>query len=311
MIIRQATLDDTRRIVKLFIGRIPLWQRMGDDGRVEDLPYDSLSIYERWLHGGACMSLETASIWLNHLLGGAGLAWVAEADGEIVAYAEAYINDELAPMGKHLHVSRAQVDEAAAADAHLALAEAILDDAREVGKLSVAYPEYDRALSGYYGARFGVKETFRLTRYALPAELGKSFYKSQEYDRTSASLIDGWAMPIGRLGSPRETWESEWQPLWQGVPQILARGKRRFYINAAGHEALLCFHQRLYTTRTADVYCFSPRHMSPPLLVAIRDLGHKLGFRSLNLALNDSAAKLLPAEAVADPHQQIIATVDV
>ena len=310
MIVRRAALDDARRIVKLFIGRIPLWQRLGRAGQVEDLPYEALSIYERWLHGGAWMSLETGAIWLNHLLGGAGFAFVVEVESGIVAYAEAFANTELRPMGKHLHVSRIEVDESAAAEAHRPLAEAILDEARTLGKLTVAYPEYDQTRASYYGARFGVKESFRLTRYALPAQVGKSFYKSQDYERTSASLIDGWTMAVGRVSSPRESWESEWQPLWNGIPQILEREKRRLYINAAGHEALLCFHQQLYQTRTADVYCFSPRHLSPPLLVAIRDLGHRLGFRTLNLALIDASAKLLPPEAVAEPHQQIIASVD-
>ena len=62
MRVRQATLDDTQQIVALFSGRVPVWQRLGERGQVEDLPYDALTIYERWLHGGAWMSLETGAI---------------------------------------------------------------------------------------------------------------------------------------------------------------------------------------------------------------------------------------------------------
>ena len=84
------------------------------------------------------------------------------------------------------------------------------------------------------------------------------------------------------------------------------------YINASGHEALVCFHQQLYNERNADVYCWSPRHLSTQLLVAIRDMGHRLGFRTLTLALPDASAELLPAEnTVPDPNQQVIATVSV
>jgi hypothetical protein len=51
MQVRQATLDDTRQIVALFVANIPVWQRFAADGQVEELPYDALSIYDRWLHG--------------------------------------------------------------------------------------------------------------------------------------------------------------------------------------------------------------------------------------------------------------------
>ncbi|MDQ7035939.1 MAG: hypothetical protein Q9P01_14230 [Anaerolineae bacterium] len=72
MQIRRAILDDTQTISKLFRSRIDRWQRMDSQQRVEDLAYDDLSIYERWLHGGAWMSIETGAIWLSHLLSGAG-----------------------------------------------------------------------------------------------------------------------------------------------------------------------------------------------------------------------------------------------
>ena len=308
MIVRRATLDDARRIVKLHIDAIPLWQRLDDRGRVQDLPYDALSIYERWLHGGAWMTLETAAIWLNHLLSGGGLAWVVDDEGTLVAYAEAFVNNELLPMARHLHLAGLRCADSAGLEAHQLLADAILDDAREASQLSVAYPEYDAETANYYRTRFGVSEAFRLRGYTLSAQISQSFYKVQAYDRMGADLIDGWAMPIGRTSSPRHMWESEWQALWNGIPQIASRGKHRLYINAAGHEALLCFQQQLYKTRHADVYCWSPRHLSAPLLVAVRDQGHRLGFRWLTLALPESAAKLLPGDAVADPNEQVIAT---
>ena len=86
MLVRQARLDDTRAIVRLFKSRIPKWQRLNPQGQVEDLPYEDLTIYERWLHGGAWMTLETGVLWLSHLLSGHGLAHVVEVDQKIVAY---------------------------------------------------------------------------------------------------------------------------------------------------------------------------------------------------------------------------------
>jgi len=311
MQVRQATLDDARHIVGLFVSGVSLWQRMDARGKVEDLLYDALTIYERWLHGGAWMSLETGAIWLSHILSGNGLAYVLEDGDRLLAYAEAFLNRELTPMGAHLHVAEALVDERCADDVHHMLADAILSDARGPGRLSVAYPDYDKKLATYYRKYFGASEAFRLTRYSLAAQIGQSFYKSQDYERTDASLIDDWALAAGRMTSPRALWEAEWIEHWRGIPQIIARSKHRHYINASGHEALVCFHQQLYSDRNADVYCWSPRHLSTQLLVAIRDMGHRLGYRALTLALPDASAELLPAGATSDPNQQVIATVSV
>ena len=311
MQVRQATLDDTRQIVALFVSRIPVWQRFTADGQVEDLPYDELTIYERWLHGGAWMTLETGAIWLSHILSGSGFAYVVEDGDEILAFAEAFVNRELTPMNTHLHLAQMLVDERCSDDAHHLLAEAMLNDARGPGRLSVAYPDYDKAQATYYRAFFGASESFRLTRYSLSAQVGQSFYKSQDYDKSDASVIDGWAMAVGRWTSPRAMWESEWAEHWRGIPQILERSKHRQYVNASGHEALVCFHQQQYAARHADVYCWSPRHLSTQLLVAIRDMGHRLGYRALTFALPDFSAKLLPQDSAAEPHQQVIATVNV
>ena len=310
MRVRQATLDDTRRIVALFVARIPVWQRLSADGQVQDLPYEDMTIYERWLHGGAWMTLETGAIWLSHLLSGGGLAYVVEDAGSILAYAEAFRNRELTPMDAHLHLSRMLMDEGCGDAARELLAQAILDDARELGRLSVAYPDYDQDLATTYRHWFGVSEIFRLRRYALGAQLGQSFYKSQDVERSDALVIDGWAMAVGRWTSPRALWESEWTEHWRGIPQIMERSKYRQFVNASGHEALVCYHQQLYNQRNADVYCWSPRNLSTQLLVAIRDMGHRLGFRLLTLALPEAAEALLPDDNSAEPHQQVIATVD-
>ena len=91
--------------------RFPFGSDLTADGEVEDLPYEALTIYDRWLHGGAWMTLETGAIWLSHLLSGNGLAWVVDDGGLILAYAEAFVNRELTPMNTHLHLAQIMVDE--------------------------------------------------------------------------------------------------------------------------------------------------------------------------------------------------------
>lgn len=311
MQVRSATLDDTRAIVQLFTATIPKWQRINTHGQVEDLPYDNLTIYEKWLHGGAWMSLETAVIWLSHILSGYGRAYVVVVDGKVIGYAEAFLNDEVQPMGKHLYLAEMRIDESCNDDVHHTLAEALLQDARGVGKLSVSYPEYDNEQARYYRKYFGTNEAIRLGRYTMSAQTGQSFYKAREYFDSNPEQIQGWEMSVGRWTSPQSLWEREWTNHWKAIPQITARTKHRLFINAAGHEAIVCYHQQLYNTRSADVYCWSAKKLSSQLIVAIRDWGHRAGYRSLILALPPASAKLMPAEATTDPHQQIIATVDV
>lgn len=311
MQVRQATLDDTKAIVALFKAQVPKWQRLNPQGQVEDLPYDKLTIYERWLHGGAWMTLETGVLWISRLLSGNGLAYVVESDGAVVAYAEAFYDHETNPLDKHLYVSRMQVDETCNDAVHLALADKLIQDARGVGRLTVSYPEYDSDTATYYRKYFGTSETLRLSRYAIHAQTGQSFYKARDHDDEGANQIMGWEMSVGRWTSPRTLWEAEWKELWAAVPEITARVKQRLFINAAGHEAIVCYHQQLYNTRAADVYCWSPKTLSSQLIVAIRDWGHRAGYRSLILALPQRSSSLLPSEATADPHQQVIASVDV
>ncbi|MCA9914442.1 MAG: hypothetical protein KC496_13900 [Anaerolineae bacterium] len=47
MQIRKANLDDTQTITELFRAGVARWERMDSEGRVEDLPYDALTVYER------------------------------------------------------------------------------------------------------------------------------------------------------------------------------------------------------------------------------------------------------------------------
>ena len=225
----------------LFTARVSIWQRLGARGQVEDLPYDTLTIYERWLHGGAWMSLETGAIWLSHLLSGNGYAYVVDDSGNILAYAEAFFNRELVPLGSHLHLAEILVDSHCSDDVHHLLADAILGDARGPGRLTVAYPDYDKELATYFRMYFGANEALRLQRYALTAQTGQSFYKSQDYKKTDASLIDGWAMAVGRWTSPRALWETEWIEHWSSIPQIVERSKHRQYVNASGTRGLRMF----------------------------------------------------------------------
>lgn len=296
--IRQACLDDTQAIGGLFQAQIPVWQRIDAGGQVESPPYQQLTIYERWSHGGAWMSIETASIHLSRLLRGAGIAVVGEVDGKVVAYAEAYPGDEPPPFGQHLHLASlvTSSEHPTTADALIRyLIELALSTA--TGQLTVSMGGADE--SRYDGYHLQLVSTVQ--RYHLAARTGQGFYKVNEHPNSSAAQIDGWQMPVGRAESARQHWELLWNTVWNILPEIAARRTQRLSISASGHEAFLCCQQQLFNPRTADLYCWSSKALTPPLLTAIRDWAHRQDYRTLSLVVTPETAKILGTEAEPDP----------
>ncbi len=310
--VRAARLDDTAAISALFRARIGVWQRLGSSGQVEDVPYEALTLYERWLHGGAWMSVETGAIHLSHLLRGAGLAaLVAEADGRVSAYCEGYAGSEPPPFGPHLHFTAPAVHpEADAEGLARALMGALADQARarKLPRLlaSAALPE-QKAL---YAAQ-GMRPVAEIRRCALPARSGQGFYRAVEHPDPDPALIEGWHMPLGRLESARCQWETLWPRTWDALPEMRQRRTHRLRLNAAGHDALLCVQQQLYQPRSADVYCWSPRPLTGQLLTAVRDWAHREGYRTLVMAVTESALKTLGPEAEPDAFTLDVYALDV
>lgn len=303
--VREARMDDTGAVCALFRQRIPVWQRFDSRGRVEELPYTDLTLYERWLHGGAWMSIETGALFLSHVLCGAGLAFVAEKDGQVIGYVEVYPGDEAAPYGAHHHIGQLAADAAHGVPVLEALVQYLLALDDVIDRLTVAFSSYDTSLAAFY-ARFGMQPIAQIKQYALAAQAEQSFYKATDCPRFDHSMVSRWNMPVGRLESARYHWETLWPPLWAAFPEIVARRTHRLQISAAGQEAFVCVQQQLYVPRNADVYCWSPRSLTKQLLLAILDWAYRQGYRSLTFAVPEATAKLLGADLETIPYQQTI-----
>ena len=309
--VRAAQLEDSERIAALAQGQVGAWQRWDDAGRVEDVSYSMLTIYERWLHGGAWMSLETAAIHLGRLLLGAGVALVAEMDGVMVGYAEAYPGTEPEPFGAHMHLAGLIVQEdARSQDVGDALYAALVERARALkcARLTTTPIAGEAALLLFQ--RSDATAVAKLQRFSLATRTGQGLYQAVPETATDARQIAGWAMPSGRTTSAREQWEMLWQPTWDVLPEIRAR-TQRLRFSASGHEAFVVFQRGLFDSRRADVYCWSPRGLSAALLMALRDWAHREGYRTLTLLVLDNAAKSLGAEAEADGYVQDVLSLEV
>lgn len=300
--VRSASLDDTQAISGLFRFGVTAWQRLNPQGQVEDVAYEALTIYERWLHGGPWMSIETAAIHLSHLLRGAGIPLVAEVDGVVGAYAEAYHGIEPEPFGDHLHLGQISVHPAHHTDGlDDALMTHLMGQARgyHCQRLTAAAVASDNQAQAFY-TRNHLSVLAQIRRYTLAAKSGQGFYKAVENLSANPAQISGWFMPVGRLGSARQQWETLWPRTWNAIPEIRDRRVHRLQLSASGQEALVYCQQQLYAPRSAEVYLWSPKPLTAQLLTALRDWTHREGYRTLSLSVTDEAAKVLGSEAESD-----------
>ncbi|MBL8155845.1 MAG: GNAT family N-acetyltransferase [Anaerolineae bacterium] len=300
--IRPAALDDAAAISALSQSRIGVWQRLDSTGRVEDVPYAALTVYDRWLHGGPWMSVETASIHLCQLLLGAGLLLVAEHDGRVIACAEAYVGREPEPFGDHLHLAHLLVDSAfATSGLETNLIHALGEQAAALkcARLTASAVVGDAAASDLY-ARHGMAPLSLVKRYALPARSGQGFYRVVDHANPAADQIARWFMPVGRVSSARQQWEALWPRTWDAIPEIRQQKVYRVGFSASGQEALVHGQPLLYAPRTADLALWSPKPLTAQMVTALRDWMHREGFRTLLLTVTDETARALGPDAEPD-----------
>jgi hypothetical protein len=301
--VRHARLEDCERIAALAQSPVQTWQRWDAQGRVEDVPYSALSIYERWLHGGAWMSLETAAMHLGRLLTGAGIPLVAEAQSGLVGYVEAYHGAEAEPYGQHLHIGQLLLHP----DAPEATDEALLDgiaaqaEALKCRRVLATSTGGERLAAAF--AALGARTVARLQRYSLAARTGQGLYKAVPDGTSDARQIAGWAMPVGRSSSARQEWEARWLTTWDVLPELKARTKRLFF-SSSGQEAYVVVQQGLYDPRTAELACWTPRTLTGVLLTSLRDWAHRAGYRTLSLLVTSEMVSVLGSDAEADGYTQ-------
>jgi len=306
--VREAGLDDVSAITELARSRITKWQRISDDGQIEDVAYDDLTVYERWLHGGPWMSVETGSLQLSHLRRGAGMPMVVETDGQVVAYAEVYVGGEPTPIGRHLHLTAPTVyTQYMGGSADDALLQWLIDYAgkQHFKRVTANCAANDEQATQFY-EKHGMTVIEEVSRMMTPAKSGQVFYKAVEHPDPDAAQIDGWFMNIGRLGSARHQWESLWHGTFDSIPEVKALLTHRLRFNAAGNDAFVLIRQQLYRKRNADVYCWTPKPPTGQLITAICDWANREAYRRLVMPTISSSVKVLGLDAEPDGYREYI-----
>ncbi|MBW4437859.1 MAG: hypothetical protein KME04_12030 [Pleurocapsa minor GSE-CHR-MK-17-07R] len=296
MPVRQARLDDTIAISQLFRARIPVWQRLDTEGRVQTVTYEDLTVAERWGHGGHWMSVETSALYLNHLLLGAGIPLVSwdGATGQINGYAEAYASTEGDPVGSSLHVAHLVSADERIADALLG---ALYEQAmlRRLPRMTVTQP-HDADLPEEV-----ITETITsVSRYSISTREGQVFYSAKELPGADYAQISGWWMPVGRISSARYQWELLMPRQFETLPERASNPHDRVKLSAGGFEAIVYCEARPHDPRSADVSIWTPKGLQPQIVTAVRDWAAKRGYRTLWMVATEAASKAMGPDAEPD-----------
>jgi GNAT superfamily N-acetyltransferase len=259
------------------------------------------------------MSIETAAIQLNELLSGAGISLVATLDGEVLAYAEAYQGAEPNPFGEHVHLAHLVVHpDHAGHEPDAALVQELLNRAKEIKAKYLTVSQLAGAVDEtFIDERYGLQPLAQLRRFSIPARTGQIFYRATEHLDPNPAQISGWHMPVGRLSSARHQWASLWPRIFETLPENRRQRTHRMQFSASGQEAFVLCKQHLYDPRSADLYCWSPKPLTGQLVSALRDWGHREGYRALVLVVAEDTIKVLGQEAEPDGFTQSVCAVTV
>jgi predicted N-acetyltransferase YhbS len=305
--VRPATPADVPAIVAIHRSDLVTWKRWDADDNAHLADYADLTPYERWLNGGWWMDPDLYRPYLERLLrpDGAGLALVAEMDGQVLAEAEAWLGDEPPPYGRNLNLSVFYTQRGYAGQG---LGSALM----RAFEAHAAAHDWDTMLvssveaPGFY-AKFGFApaETWRAAR--IPVRAGNTQYTAEAHALGSYETVRGWAMPIGRYQSSRQQWEraqpgiepdfEAWRELRHGAWRLEVR-----------HEPALLLLEELPRERgTADVHLWTPKStLSRQMVRAIRDRGARMGFEELKLLVTETGLAQLGGDWRDDGHKQAV-----
>jgi GNAT superfamily N-acetyltransferase len=305
--VRLATLQDTAAICAVHCSDVPQWTRLSADGQLIVTDYEALSLYERWQHGGAWLSLETCAVHLNRLLAGSGFPLVACVDGRVVAEAEVYESFEPPPFGHNLEIGVINTHaEHQRRGYGKALVAYMLEMARMMRceRLCVS----DAAAQGFY-EKLGFRHTLSGYGVRFPTESGRVLYQAVELKQRDPNQVKGWYMPFGRYRGSRQEWDKLFPQDWAaGIPELLNRVAIHLQMTLSSGQRLIAFlsepEQEGALVGEMHLACWSERPPTPLMVAALSDWAYRQGIPSLLTYVWETDAHLLPSAATPTDYAQ-------
>lgn len=304
VIVRPAAPDDAPAIARIHTSDVLTWRRWDEEGHELFARYEDLTPFERWLNGGPWMDESMLRPHLRRLIQGAGYALVAEADGEALAEAEAFVGDEPPPWGRNLNLSVLYTRRGSAGRGlGSALMTALFELARRerCDSFVVTHAEAE----SFY-ARFGLACWGTWRAGVLPVRESGTVYSAEAMTGWSYESVRGWGMPVGRYQSARQEWGRLAPEAVPDFPGWRHLRSERWRLTVRRAPAVLYLDELPHAPRgTANAHLWTPDGaMSRQLLTAVRDRAARSGFDRLRLFVPENAFAALKLESEADDYRQ-------
>lgn len=297
--VRQAILADTHAITDIHCSMVEgqVFTRRNPDGTRTPVPYEELTLFERFMNGGPWMSVETCAVWLAHLLRHEDeIPLVAEMNGIVLGEAEVTIGNEPAPYSRHLHIASLK---AHADTQDQGLEEGLINYIKEMAQVMGIQ---NILVSPTENATFFTQQGFTpmiARRLAIvPAKEGRVFYKATDLQDFDPLRIDKWYMPFGRYHDARHEWNEILPNFWNGVPELVEPEVAYFNIELSGQRGIYHIRQERYNPERAYVRLWTERQLTSHVVSAIRDRAARLGYSELALFVDDTSLALVEPEAL-------------
>ena len=290
--VRPATPEDAAAITAVHCSHVQVWRR---GGKGEVVPYDALSPYEHWLHGGPWMNVETCAAYLRGWLGAGHLALVALRGEEVVGEAEFVEDEEPPPYGHVLHLSLLFVHAAHQGQGvGRALVEAGVELARERGCAALT-TQPEREAEPFYH-RVGFEPWLWLREWQASAREGPLPADLLPADDAPYPAGQGVALRVGRYQTGRHIWI--WRELGdRPIPEVARLPWGRWRARMPGGETVwLELRAQPLAPTQADGFVWAPPHADlRPAIEALQALAARLGFAYVDLLLEEPEGGVLAA----------------
>lgn len=305
--VRQAILADTHAITDIYCSTVEghVFTRRNLDGTRTPIPYEELSLFERFMNGGPWMSVETCAVWLAHLLRHEDeIPLVAEMNGIVLGEAEVTIGNEPSPYGRHLHITSLK---AHAETQEHGLEEALINYIKEMAQvMGIRHIFISPSDDTTFFTENGFAPLIARRLVIVPAKEGRVFYKATDLTDFHPSRTDKWFMPFGRYQDSRREWDEILPNFWNGVPELVEPEVAYFNIELSGQRGIYHIRQERYNPQRGYVRLWTERQLSSHMVSAIRDRAARLGYTELALFVDDTALALVEPEALDIRDAQIL-----
>lgn len=308
IVVRQAILADTYAVTDLHCSNVEggVFTRRNADGTKTPVPYEELSLFERFMNGGPWMTVETCAVWLAYLLRyGDEIPLVAELDGLVLGEAEVTIGNEPAPYGRHLHITTLKVHREALN--HDAIADALVNYVKQMARVmhvqNVSVAKTDALYTSH-----GFQPVVVRRPIVISAKEGRVVYKATTMSSFLPARIDGWYMPFGRYQNARHEWSVVWPGFWNCVPELVEPEVARFEVELSGQRGVLLLQQNRYRPERAEAYLWTERPLSSHIVSALRDRAAREGYQEVSLFVDDKSQPLVEPDAIEVGEAQILLT---